>query len=73
MIALLISVLWALIYVAIVCLIIWVILWAITAITGVALPARAVQLIWVIAALICLIIVLSLVAGMTPPLMPRVR
>lgn len=64
--ALLISVLWSLIWVAIFAIVVVVILWAIESIAGIALPPRIKQLIWVIFVLICLIIVLSIFAGGAP-------
>ena len=64
--ALLISILWALVYLGIVAIVVVVILWAVESIAGIALPARVKQLIWVIFLLIGLIIILSIFTGMGP-------
>jgi hypothetical protein len=66
-----IELLWILVYAAIFAIILHIVLWALTAIIGIAFPARIVQLIWVVFALIVLIWVLSALLGHGPPL--RIR
>lgn len=60
--------LWALVYICAMCLFVYVAIWILTSVVEVALPAKVVQIIWIIVVLIALIIIISTLLGQGPQL-----
>jgi len=54
------AVIYALIYVCLLALVIYLIIWVLQTIAGIALPPKVIQIIWVIFALVCLLILVRL-------------
>jgi hypothetical protein len=63
---LLIAVIWALVYVVIVAIAIYLIIWVLEVVAGVTLPAKVVQLLWVLVALIAVALIITALAGHLP-------
>ena len=63
-----IDLLWALVYIAALCLFVYVALWMLATLVEVQLPAKVVQILWVIVLLIALIILISTLVGHGPQL-----
>ena len=55
------AIIYALIYICLLALVIYLILWVLGTVVGVALPPKVVQIIWVIFALVCILILVQLV------------
>jgi hypothetical protein len=64
--SLLIAVIWALVYVVIVAIAIYLIIWVLEVVAGVTLPAKVVQLLWVLVALIAVVMIITALAGHLP-------
>lgn len=58
-----VDLLWALVYICALCLFVYVAMWILTSVVEVALPAKVVQIIWVIVVLIALIIIVTTLLG----------
>lgn len=67
---LLIGVLWLLLYIVVIGLVFFLITWALK-LAFPAIPERAIQLIWLIGAILALIYVVSWLANGAPPNLPR--
>lgn len=52
-----------LIYVCVVALVIYLVIWVLQSVVGIALPAKVVQIMWVIFALIVILLLVQLVMG----------
>ena len=55
------AVIYALIYICLLALVIYLIIWVLSTVVGVALPPKVVQIIWVIFALVCILILVQMV------------
>lgn len=55
------GVIYALIYICLVALVIYLVIWVLTTVIGVPIPAKVIQILWVIFALICILILVRLV------------
>ena len=64
------AVLSALIWIAVLALLIYVVLWILQSVAGIVVPAKVVQIVWVIFALVCLLILARLVLGFGEPVFP---
>lgn len=54
------AVIYALIYICLLALVIYLIIWVLQTVAGIALPPKVVQIIWIIFALICILILVRL-------------
>lgn len=54
------AVIYALIYICLLALVIYLIIWVLQTVAGIALPPKVIQIIWVIFALVCLLILVRL-------------
>jgi hypothetical protein len=54
------AIIYALIYICLLALVIYLILWVLGTVAGVALPPKVIQIIWVIFALVCILILVRL-------------
>jgi hypothetical protein len=63
---LLIAIIWALVYVVIIAIAIYLIIWVLEAVAGVTLPAKVVQLLWILVALIAVAVIITAIAGHLP-------
>jgi hypothetical protein len=54
------AVIYALIYICLLALVIYLILWVLGTVAGVTLPPKVIQIIWVVFALVCLLILVRL-------------
>jgi hypothetical protein len=55
------GVIYALIYIALVALAIYLIIWVLQTIIGIALPAKVIQILWLIFALVCILVLVQVV------------
>jgi hypothetical protein len=55
------GIIYALIYICLVALVIYLVIWVLTTVIGVPIPAKVIQILWVIFALICILILVRLV------------
>ena len=54
------AVIYALIYICLLALVIYLIIWVLQTVAGLALPPKVIQIIWIIFALICILILVRL-------------
>jgi hypothetical protein len=54
------AVIQALIYICVLALVIYLIIWVLQSVANIALPAKVIQIIWIIFALVCLLILVRL-------------
>ena len=54
------AIIYALIYICLLALVIYLIIWVLNTVAGIALPPKVIQIIWVIFALICILILVRL-------------
>ncbi len=54
------AVIYALIYICLLALVIYLIIWVLQTVAGIALPPKVIQIIWIIFALICILILVRL-------------
>ena len=54
------AVIYALIYICLLALVIYLVLWVLGTVAGVQLPPKVIQIIWVVFALVCLLILVRL-------------
>lgn len=54
------AIIYALIYICLLALVIYLIIWVLNTVAGVSLPPKVIQIIWVIFALICILILVRL-------------
>ena len=54
------AIIYALIYICLLALVIYLILWVLGTVAGVQLPPKVIQIIWVVFALVCLLILVRL-------------
>jgi len=57
------SVITFLIYVCVLALVIYLIIWVLRDVLGVPIPAKVIQILWVIVALICILMLVQMVLG----------
>jgi len=57
------SIIMFLIYVCLIALVIYLIIWVLTSVIGVPLPAKVIQILWVVFALICILFLVQIVMG----------
>lgn len=54
------AVIYALIYICVLALVIYLVIWVLQTVAGVGLPPKVIQIIWIIFALVCLLILVRL-------------
>lgn len=54
------AVIYALIYICLLALVIYLVIWVLQTVAGIGLPAKVIQIVWIIFALICLLILVRL-------------
>jgi hypothetical protein len=54
------AVIYALIYICLLALVIYLVIWVLQTIAGIALPPKVIQIVWIIFALICILVLVRL-------------
>jgi hypothetical protein len=57
------SVIYALIYICLLAIVVYLVIWVLTSVVNVPIPPKIIQLIWVIFALVCILILVRLFLG----------
>jgi len=63
MIGLAINLLWLLIGIIVLCAVVWLVIYGLTNVAGLPIPDRIIQAVWFVVALLCIIGILTLLAG----------
>jgi hypothetical protein len=63
MIGMAISIMWMLLGLVILCAVIWFVLYVVQSVLGIAIPARIIQMIWLVVLILVIIAILTILAG----------